>query len=149
MKNKFIEFLLVICLVIPLSTLAANQERHCQPEKVTLSGVLKITIFPAPPKKEYIGDKKEIYRYLILDSPINVVPQKGDLDKDNELQEDIKDIQIVRVEDTYDDSFIDKNQRKHSNWSDKFIDKHIIVSGMLYSRVIRVVMIAEHFAEIK
>jgi len=99
--------------------------------------------------RECIGDKEEIYRYLILDHPIDVVPQKGGTDSQNELQKNVKTIQIVKVEDTYADSFVDPNKRKHSNWSNELIGKHIRVIGSLYSRVVRVVMVANYFEEVK
>lgn len=148
MQAKSIVPSLIISFYISLAC-AATPVLHYQPEAVTLTGIMKVEKFPAPPKKECIGDKEETYRYLILDHPIDAVPQKGDTDSQNELQKNVKTIQIVKVEDTYADSFVDPNKRKRSNWSNKLIGKHIRVMGSLYSRVVRVVMVANHFEEVK
>jgi len=148
MKAKLIVPSLIISFYTSLAC-ATNPVLHYQPEAVTLTGIMKVAKFSAPPKKECIGDKEETYRYLILDHPIDVVPQKGDTDSQNELQKNVKTVQVVKVEDTYADSFVDPNKRKHSNWSNKLISKHICVIGSLYSRVVRVVMMANHFEEVK
>jgi hypothetical protein len=149
MKNRFIMFFSIVNFAISSLVLAANQIVHYQPEMITLTGIIKVEEFPTPPKKECIGDKKEIYRYLLLDHSVDVVPAEGDVDSNNELQENVNDVQIVKIEDTYADSFINSDKRKHSNWSEKFVGKHLRVTGTLYSRVIRIVMIANHFEEIK
>jgi hypothetical protein len=142
----------LLCLIAYFSVslaFAANPLLHYQPTTVTLTGIMKVEKFPAPPKKECIGDKEEIYRYLILDHPIDVVPEKSDTDPKNELQKNVTTVQVVKIEDTYADSFIEPNKRMHSNWSNKLTEKHVRVVGNLYSRVVRVVMLANHFEEIK
>lgn len=163
MKAKLIVLSLIASFCTSL-TFAANPVLHYQPETVTLTGIIKVEKFPAPPKDEYIGDKAEIYRHLVLDRPIDVLPQKGDSDADNEVQRNVKDIQIVKLEDYEDfDTWVckrchqqnqfskDKECGKcaNSNWSDQLIGKHVRVTGRLYSRVVRIVMIGNHFEEIK
>lgn len=164
MRNKLTIFLLII-LVSPLSVFAANQSLHYEPEIVTLTGIIKVEKYPAPPKNETIGDKEEIYRYLVLDHPIDVVPQKSDSTKKNELQENVKEVQIVRIEDCYkaynakceyyyEQNQLSKNKKTnnqcpYSKWSDKFINKHVRITGTLYSRMVRVVMVARRFEVIK
>lgn len=152
MKIKITTFsiLIYVCLV-SYQVFAANQVFHYQPKIVTLSGIIKVEKFPAPPKNECIGDKEEIYRYLELDHPIDVVPQKTDSEAKNELQEDVKTVHLVKIEDHNADSdaldhVIDPER---SNWTDKFIGKHVRVTGKLYSRIARIVMLAEHFEEVK
>ena len=142
----------LLCLTAYFSVslaFAANPVLHYQPATVTLTGIMKVKKFPAPPKKEGIGDKEEVYRYLILDRPIDVIPQASDTDSQNEFQKNVKTVQIVKIEDTYADSFIEPNKRMHSNWSNELTGKHVRIIGSLYSRVVRVVMLASHFEEIK
>jgi|GEM_PF-6775289 len=150
MKIKIIIFFLFAYFTPPL-VFAANQVVHYQPAVVTLNGIIKVRKFPAPPKNECIGDKEEIYRYLDLDRPIDVVPQKIDNEAKNELQKDVKIVHIVKIEDYNADSdaFDRVIDPIRSNWADKFIGKHVRVTGKLYSRIARVVMLAEHFEEVK
>lgn len=78
---------------------------------------------------------------------IDVLAPKQDLDATNETQRNIKTIQIVRVE----DSNLYRKEIAHlirTHWSDRLIGKHVRVTGQLYSRVIRVVLLATHFEEI-
>ena len=159
MKIKLILLFLTICLFTSLS-FAANKIFHYDPEQVTLTGIIKVKKFPAPPKNERIGDKAETYRYLVLDRPIDVFPQKNDSAANNELQKNVKDLQIVRLEDCDDfDTWVcercrqqnqfSKNKKceqcSNSNWSDSLIGKRVRITGKLYSRVVRIVMIANHF----
>lgn len=165
MKTKII---IIFCITYfwTLFAYAANPIFHYQPAKIILTGIVKVKIFPAPPKNEdEFGDTKEVYRYLVLDQPIDVLPQKGDLDNGNEALKNVKDLQVVKIEDyESNDSWIcercreqnqpakrDENcgQCLNSNWSDKLVNKHVRVTGELYSRVVRIVMIANHFEEIK
>lgn len=163
MKIELILLFLTTCFFTSLS-FAANEIFHYDPVQVTLTGIIKVKKFPAPPKNERIGDKAETYRYLVLDRPIDVFPQKNDSAANNELQKNVKDLQIVRLEDGDDfDTLVyerchqqnqfPKNkecaQCSNSNWSDKLVGKRVRVTGKLYSRVVRIVMIANHFEEAK
>lgn len=160
MKNKMLTCLLTMCFFMP-PALAANQVFHYDPEAATIAGIIKIKKFPAPPKSENIGDKEEIYRYVILDQPIDVVPQKIDKNRPFELQKNVKEIQIVRIEDIFKNDDLEcenyyrqnqiyKNKNPnskcpYSNWSDKFVNERVEIKGTLYNHNRRVVMTAEHF----
>jgi len=144
-KNNLIIFFIFIATYLPAPlAFTANQIFHYQPEVTTLTGVIKIEKFFAPPKNENIGDKEETYRYLVLDSPIDIVPRKNDTERNNELQRNVETIQVVRIEDS---NIYETHE--HSNWSDKLINKHVHVTVRLYSRVVRAVILATHFEIIK
>lgn len=142
-KTISIIFFLLTYYIFVRSIITAKRIAHYQPATVILTGIIKAKKFPTPPKNENIGDKEEIYRYLELDYPLDVIPQKTDSDIKNETLRNVTTIQIVRIED-------DTNSKKtaYSNWSDSFIGKHVRVTGKLYSRVVRVIILAEHFEKI-
>jgi len=165
MKIKSTIFLLV-ALILSIPIFADNTALHYEPEIATLTGVIKVKKYPAPSKSEAIGDKEEIYRYLVLDYPVDVLPQKSDKTKKNWLQENITEVQVVRIEDYYkvyrseecENYYQQKQSSKnkksnsqcsYSNWSDEFINKHVRITGILRSRIVRVVMVANNFEIIK
>lgn len=130
MKANKLKVLLLGAYFFTQLVFAANPSSYFDEEGVILTGTVKVKVFPAPPKNEDIGDKEEIYRYLILDHPIDVFDKKNNSDS----QENIETIHIVPIDDS---------------WSDQFINKHVRVIGKLYSRVIRTVMLVNKFEIIK
>lgn len=126
---------------------ASNPVFHYEPEIVTLTGTMHARYFPPPPAKEDIGDKAEVYRYLKLGHTIDVLPKRTDLAPDNDVLKNVEEVQIVKIEESnLKDRLPGDTKPAHSNWSNKFIGRRVCVTGVLYSRVVRIVMLAKHFA---
>lgn len=110
----------IICLFAFCNpVLAKNLVLHYKPAVVTLTGIIKIKTFPGAPNYESVeaGDDIESGPYLILDHPIDIIAtSKDDNDAAAETEKNQKIIQIT-------------NGDTKDNWKDKFIGKHVRVTG--------------------
>lgn len=135
MKNTIIT--LLILLILPFNIIAKNKIVKYEPQIVTLTGIIKFKTYAGPLEEE-------IYPYLFLDHPIDVV-SKNNTNPEDVLEKNVKVLQIAADDET-------------SNWSwkheNKFITKHVNVTGKLFHSISghhhsRVLIEAIHFAIIK
>jgi len=140
-KNILIILFLSVCLM-PIFAFASSvsQVFHYEPEVVNLTGIIKIKTFPGAPNYESLekGDDLESCPYLLLDRPIDVTRSAADknLQTDTTTEKNLKIIQIATSSD--------------DNWNNKYIGRHVRVTGTLYHRLTghhhtRVLIYANHF----
>lgn len=141
MKIKKITFFIAICFFTSL-VFAANQSLHYKPKIVTLTGIIKIKTFPGAPNYESVelGDDLEPCPYLILDHPIDVIVSPKDQDPNAEPEKNLKIIQIA--------------PQSNSNWNEKYVGKHVYVTGTLYHAIFghhhtKVLISANYFKLVK
>jgi hypothetical protein len=118
---------------------AKNQIVSYEPKIVTLTGVIKLKTFPGSPNYESVaaGDDVETCPYLFLDHPIDAVVPKNDTNPEDQLEKNVKIIQVASAGDD-------------DNWNDKYVGQHVRVTGTLYHRLTghhhtRVLINSTHF----
>jgi len=92
------KFILLLLFFFPLVAMAKNQVVNYEPKEVKLTGVIKNLQFPGPPNYESIekGDADETGPYLVLDNPIDVMPEsKSKKYEEDTPEKNVKLIQLV------------------------------------------------------
>lgn len=90
-------FLLLCFFIFSPTILGKNAVVYYEPKIVELTGVIKMLTFPGPPNYEniYKGDAYETGAYLILKKPINVIQVPHIEMGNDELEKNVKIIQLV------------------------------------------------------